>query len=143
MNPTETTAAQERLKITVLDLEERRFQCIRDLQLRSSAQDFGNEFRRDPQSNRLSGDFIELDLAANAESLGARVWRVSTAGELEAALAEGRAETRPAPSSSPPTATGGALRRSGDVAPAEVSLDEMTIQARDEYELGRTARYYG
>ena len=148
MNPTEiATAAQEGLKITVLISKNDGFQCIRDLQLRSSGQDFGNEFRtRDPQSNRLSGDFIELDLAANAESLGARVWRVSTAGELEAALAEARAETRPCAI----VVTTDRYRRGlpaevwWDVAPAEVSLDETTMEARDEYELGRTAqRYYG
>ncbi len=148
MNPTEiATAAQERLKITVLISKNDGFQCIRDLQLRSSGQDFGNEFRtRDPRSNRLEGDFIELDLAANAESLGARVWRVSTAGELETALAEARAETRPC---AIVVTTDRYLRGLPaevwwDVAPAEVSLDETTIRARDEYELGRAAqRYYG
>jgi len=148
MNPTEiATAAQERLKITVLISKNDGFQCIRDLQLRSSGRDFGNEFRsRDPGSNRLEGDFIELDFAANAESLGARAWRVSSADELEAALAEARAEKGPCAI----VVTTDRYRRGlpaevwWDVAPAEVSLDETTIQARDEYELGRAAqRYYG
>ena len=148
MNPTEiATAAQERLKITVLISKNDGFQCIRDLQLRSSGRDFGNEFRsRDPGSNRLEGDFIELDFAANAESLGARAWRVSSADELEAALAEARAETGPCAI----VVTTDRYRRGlpadvwWDVAPAEVSLDQTTIQARDEYELGRAAqRYYG
>ena len=54
------------------------FQCIRDLQLRSSGQDFGNEFRhRGARSGRLDGEFVELDLAANAASLGAKVWQAS------------------------------------------------------------------
>jgi 3D-(3,5/4)-trihydroxycyclohexane-1,2-dione acylhydrolase (decyclizing) len=148
MNPTEiATAAQEGLKITVLISKNDGYQCIRDLQLVAAGRDFGNEFRtRGAKSNRLDGDFIELDLAANAESLGARTWNVSTATELEAALAEARAESGPCAI----VVTTDRYRRglpSGvwwDVAPAEVSLDEITIKARDDYELGRTAqRHYG
>ena len=63
------------------------FQCIRDLQMHASGRDFGNEFRRrDPQSNRLDGDFIEIDFAANAASFGARAFEVQTAAELEEAV---------------------------------------------------------
>jgi 3D-(3,5/4)-trihydroxycyclohexane-1,2-dione acylhydrolase (decyclizing) len=148
MNPTEiATAAQEGLKITLLISKNDGFQCIRDLQLRSAGRDFGNEFRtRGAESNRLDGEFIDVDLAANAASLGARTWSVSTATELEAALAEARAESGPCAI----VVTTDRYRRglpSGvwwDVAPAEISLDEMTINARDDYELGRTAqRHYG
>ena len=81
MNPTElATAAQEGLKITVLISQNDGFQCIRDLQLRSVGRDFGNEFRS--RGRRRTGstvDFVEIDLAANARSLGARTWSVRTA----------------------------------------------------------------
>jgi 3D-(3,5/4)-trihydroxycyclohexane-1,2-dione acylhydrolase (decyclizing) len=148
MNPTElATAAQEGLKITVLISKNDGFQCIRDLQIRSAGVDFGNEFRtRDASSNRLSGGFVEIDLAANAGSFGARTWSVSTAAELETALAEARAETRPCAI----VVTSDRYRRAPgsdvwwDVAPAEVSSDPATVEVREEYERGRAQqRYYG
>ena len=55
------------LKVTVLISRNHGFQCIRDLQLRSAGQDFGNEFRcRDDATNRLAGEFVQLDLARTA-----------------------------------------------------------------------------
>ena len=88
MNPTElATAVQEGLKITVTLSRNHGFQCIRDLQLRSTGADFGNEFRtRDRDTNRLDGDFIEIDYAQIAEGFGARAWSARTAAELRAAL---------------------------------------------------------
>jgi 3D-(3,5/4)-trihydroxycyclohexane-1,2-dione acylhydrolase (decyclizing) len=122
------------------------YQCIRDLQLRSAGIDFGNEFRRrDPRSNRLSGGFVEIDFAANAASFGARAWSVESAAELEAALAEARAETRPC---AIVVTTDRYERAPGsevwwDVAPAEVATEEATIRAREAYERGRAQqRYY-
>ena len=148
MNPTEiATAVQEGLKITVLLSKNDGFQCIRDLQLRSSGRDFGNEFRsRNPRSNRLDGNFVEIDFAANAASFGARTWSVRTAPELETALAQARAETRPCAIvvETDRYRRGASSEVWWDVAPAEVSHDEVTTQARDEYELGREQqRYYG
>jgi 3D-(3,5/4)-trihydroxycyclohexane-1,2-dione acylhydrolase (decyclizing) len=148
MNPTEiATAVQEGLKITVLISKNDGFQCIRDLQLRSTGSDFGNEFRaRDPRSNRLEGRFIEIDFAANAASFGARTWNARTAAELETALAEARAEARPCAIvvETDRYRRGASSEVWWDVAPAEVSLDEATTQAREEYERGRAQqRYYG
>jgi 3D-(3,5/4)-trihydroxycyclohexane-1,2-dione acylhydrolase (decyclizing) len=148
MNPTEiATAVQEGLKITVLISKNDGFQCIRDLQLRSAGRDFGNEFRaRDPRSNRLDGSFIEIDFAANAASFGARTWSVRTADELETALAEARAETRPCAIvvETDRYRRGASSEVWWDVAPAEVSHDEVTMEAREEYERGRAGqRYYG
>jgi 3D-(3,5/4)-trihydroxycyclohexane-1,2-dione acylhydrolase (decyclizing) len=147
MNPTElATAAQEGLKITVLLSKNDGFQCIRDLQVRSSGRAFGNEFRtRDHDTNRLEGSFVEIDLAANAAAFGARTWEVNTAAELEQALAEAREASGPCVI----VVVTDRYRRglgSGvwwDVAAAEVSEDEATIAARDEYDRGRVQqRYY-
>jgi 3D-(3,5/4)-trihydroxycyclohexane-1,2-dione acylhydrolase (decyclizing) len=147
MNPTEiATAAQEGLHITVLLSKNDGFQCIRDLQVRSSGRAFGNEFRtRDPDTNRLEGGFVEIDLAANAAAFGARTWEVDTAAELEAALAEARVATGPCVIV---VVTDRYRRGLGsevwwDVAPAEVSDDEATVEARDAYDRGRAQqRYY-
>jgi 3D-(3,5/4)-trihydroxycyclohexane-1,2-dione acylhydrolase (decyclizing) len=148
MNPTEiATAVQEGLKITVLISQNDGFQCIRDLQLRSSGKDFGNEFRhRGAESGRLDGDYVQLDLAANAAAFGARAFTANTAEELEQALADARAETRPCVIVVP---TDRFARPPGsgvwwDVSPAEVSQDPATMSARKTYDEGRKAqRYYG
>ena len=141
------TAVQEGLKITVMISKNDGYQCIRDLQLRSTGRDFGNEFRsRDASSGRLDGEFIAVDFAANAASFGARVWEVASAAELEAALVAARAEPGPCAIvvETERYARGASSEVWWDVAPAEVSADELTQQARAEYERGRTQqRYFG
>ena len=94
MNPTElVTAVQEGLKISVVVSENHGYQCIRRLQMWRTGISFGNEFRhRDPSTNRLEGDYVQLDLAANAASFGARAWHVATQQQLEDALRQARAE---------------------------------------------------
>jgi 3D-(3,5/4)-trihydroxycyclohexane-1,2-dione acylhydrolase (decyclizing) len=147
MNPTElATAAQEGLKITVTLSVNHGFQCIRDLQLRSTGVDFGNEFRTpDSEGKRLSGDFVKIDLGATAAGFGAQTWSVRTGAEFEAALAEARAATGPCVIvvETDPYARGLPSEVWWDVAPAEVSMDEPTRQARAEYERGREVqRHY-
>ncbi len=147
MNPTEiATAVQEGLKITVMISKNYGFQCIRDLQLRATGQDFGNEFRRrDPRSGRLDGELIEIDFAANAASFGARVWEAATPEALEAALDGARAESGPCVIVVPTDsyARGPSSEVWWDVAPAEVSADAVTRHAREAYEHGREQqRYY-
>jgi len=138
MNPTElVTAAQEKLKITVVLIENHGFQCIRNLQMNRVGHSFGNEFRlRDQNSHRLEGDFVKIDFAKNAESMGARVWSVNTPEELRKALAEARTESRSCVivaqtekyQFTPPSGVW------WDVASAEVTNDPETQRARAEYE---------
>ncbi len=95
MNPTElVTAVQEGLKITVVLAENHGYQCIRRLQMWRTGVSFGNEFRhRDPETNRLEGEYLPIDLARNAESFGARTWHVETLDQLRQALREARVES--------------------------------------------------
>lgn len=88
MQPTElVTAMQEGLKITVLLMNNHGFQIIRRLQMGRVGISFGNEFRaRDREADRLEGEYLDIDLAKNAESMGARVWSVATPEELDRAL---------------------------------------------------------
>jgi 3D-(3,5/4)-trihydroxycyclohexane-1,2-dione acylhydrolase (decyclizing) len=84
----------------------------------------------------LSGDTLPVDLAANAESLGADVIRVKTIDEFRSALDQARAATRttavyietdmfaPVPSSA----------SWWDVPVSEVAQLESTQQARKTYE---------
>ena len=97
MNPTElATAVQEGLKITVVISKNDGFQCIRDLQLRSSGQDFGNEFRdARPRSNRLDGDYVADRLRRERGELRRPRLERRARRRARAALAEARDETRP------------------------------------------------
>ena len=138
MNPTElVTANQENLKITVIVIENHGFQCIRNLQMHRVGHSFGNEFRlRDGNTHRLEGDFVEIDFAKNAESMGARAWRVNTPEEVRAALAEARSEKRSCVIVAQ-TEKYQFTPASGvwwDVASAEVTNDPVTRKARAEYE---------
>jgi 3D-(3,5/4)-trihydroxycyclohexane-1,2-dione acylhydrolase (decyclizing) len=98
---------------------------------------FGNEFRqRDGNTHRLEGDFVKIDFAKNAESMGARVWSVETPDELRKALSEARAETRSCVIVAQ-TEKYQFTPASGvwwDVASAEVTNDPETQKARAEYE---------
>ena len=127
MNPTELmTALQEDLKITVVIAENHGYQCIRRLQMWRTGVSFGNEFRRrDPESNRLEGDYVPIDLAKNAESFGARTWHVETPEQLRSALQAAKAERATcvivAETEKSRFLPGGGVW--WDVAPAEVSQD--------------------
>ncbi len=148
MNPTElVTAAQEDLKVTVVVAENHGFQVIRRLQLARVGRSFGNEFRvRDRASNRLEGPYLQIDFAKNAESMGARAWRIRTIAELRLALEDARTETR---SCVIVVETEKHRFLPGsevwwDAAPPEISRDPETTRLRTEYEQGlRTQRYFG
>jgi len=88
------TAIQEGLKITVVLVENHGFQSIHALQRAKTGRSFGLEFRR-REGEGLTGDYVAIDLAANAASYGCATYEASTAEELERALAAARQETRP------------------------------------------------
>ncbi|MGA8046327.1 MAG: 3D-(3,5/4)-trihydroxycyclohexane-1,2-dione acylhydrolase (decyclizing) [Dermatophilaceae bacterium] len=93
MMPTElVTAVQERIKVIVVLVQNHGFHSIGSLSESLGSQRFGTRYRmRDEGSHRLEGDFLPVDLAANARSLGAHVIEVHSRAELEAAIAEARA----------------------------------------------------
>jgi 3D-(3,5/4)-trihydroxycyclohexane-1,2-dione acylhydrolase (decyclizing) len=144
MNPTElVTALQEKLKITVVLSENHGYQCIRRLQMWRAGREFGNEFRgRDPVTNRLEGEYLAIDFAKNAESFGARSWRVATEDQLRQALREARTERRSCvivvETEKHRYLPGGGVW--WDVAVAEVSSASETQKLRTEYEQERRRR---
>ena len=141
MNPTElVTAMQEDLKLTVIIAENHGYQIIRRLQMGRAGISIGNEFRaRDAQTNRLEGDYLSIDFAKNAESMGARAWHVTTPDELRRALEEARTETRSCAivMEVEKHRYGPASEIWWDVAPAEVTNREVTQSLRAEYESDR------
>ena len=153
LNPMELiTALQERLKVTVVVIDNHGFQVIRRLQMGRTGHPFGNEFRARSASGsangdgreaggerRLEGDYLPLDIGRIAEGMGARAWHAFTPGEVRGALRAARAETRSCvivcevekhryvPGS----------ETWWDVAPAEVSRSEVTQTLRSQYERDR------
>jgi 3D-(3,5/4)-trihydroxycyclohexane-1,2-dione acylhydrolase (decyclizing) len=101
MMPSEiVTSVQEGLKLTIVLVDNRGFASIGALSRSLGTDGFGTQYRyRRDGSLGLDSDtgepaILPVDLAANAESLGARVLRASTVGELRAALETAKAETR-------------------------------------------------
>ncbi|MCM3652281.1 3D-(3,5/4)-trihydroxycyclohexane-1,2-dione acylhydrolase (decyclizing) [Metabacillus litoralis] len=88
------TSLQENKKINILLFDNHGFQCIHNLQRGQGSDGFGNEFRyRSEADNRLTGDYMPIDFAANARSLGAKGYTVHTVEELRAALEQAKKET--------------------------------------------------
>lgn len=142
MNPSElVTALQERLKITIVLSENHGYQVIRQLQMNRAGRSFGNEFRtRDAANNRLEGEYVALDFAQNAASMGARTWNVNTPDGLRDALRAARDEPR---SCVIVVETEKHRYLPGsevwwDVASAEATTDPVTEELRQNYEQQRS-----
>ena len=93
MMPSElVTAVQERLKTIVVLVQNHGFHSIGSLSEGLGSQRFGTRYRmRSADTHRLDGDFVPVDLAANARSLGAHVIEVHSREELADAIAEAKA----------------------------------------------------
>ena len=79
------TAVQENVKLTVILLQNDGFQSIHGHQKVLVGHSLGNEFRvRDQKTGKLDdGDFVEIDYAKNAESIGLRAWNVTDEAGLK------------------------------------------------------------
>ena len=84
MNSEIVTAIQEGYKLTVILVDNGGFQSIHGLQRSAGSPSFGNELRsRDAQTGRLSGPYLSIDYAKNAESMGARGFYADTPADCE------------------------------------------------------------
>lgn len=141
------TAMQEGIKLTVILLDNNGYQSIHGHQKVLVGHSLGNEFRiRDQTTGKLDdGDFMQVDFAKNAESMGLKAWTATDEDELKKALAEARNETQ-ACMIVVPIERYSRLPRSGiwwDVFGAEVTADETTKQLVAEREEGRKGqRFY-
>ncbi len=141
------TAVQEGLKLTVILLQNDGFQSIHGHQKALVGHSLGNEFRqRDTKTGKLDdGDFVAIDYAKNAESIGLRAWNARDEAELQCALHEARAEPRSCMIVAQ-IERYSRLPRSGiwwDVFGAEVTDDPITQELVAEREEGRAGqRFY-
>lgn len=92
MMPTElVTAVQERIKVIVVLVQNHGFHSIGSLSEELGSQRFGTRYRYRDDEGRLGGEFLPVDLAANARSLGATVIEVHSLADLEQAIADAKA----------------------------------------------------
>ncbi|MGW1257239.1 3D-(3,5/4)-trihydroxycyclohexane-1,2-dione acylhydrolase (decyclizing) [Streptomyces sp. NPDC002513] len=140
MMPTEiVTAVQEGIAIKVLLVQNHGYASIGGLSESVGGERFGTAYRFRSADGAYTGAPLPVDLAANAASLGMRVLRAKTVGDLRAALAEARAaqtptcvyvetETADTVSGAPPA------QAWWDVPVAETATRPSAVTAREEYD---------
>jgi 3D-(3,5/4)-trihydroxycyclohexane-1,2-dione acylhydrolase (decyclizing) len=139
------TSIQEGYKLNIVVLDNHGFSSIGGLSRACGSGGFGTDYRF-RKNGKLEGDFIELDIAANAASLGAKAVRVQTNDELINALAAARKADR---TSVIVMETDKEQRVPGyeswwDVAISEVSQLDTVRAARKKYEeaLGKERHFF-
>ena len=121
------TSIQEGVRLTVVLIDNHGYASIGGLSRSLGSEGFGTAYA------------VDLDLAANARSLGALGVRVESAGELSAALADARSADRTTVIvvECDPTRSVGSFESWWDVAVAEVSTMPAVQQARAEADIKR------
>ncbi|MFD4248191.1 3D-(3,5/4)-trihydroxycyclohexane-1,2-dione acylhydrolase (decyclizing) [Amycolatopsis thermoflava] len=88
------TMVSEGLKVIIVLVQNHGFASIGALSESLGSQRFGTRYRyRSDDTGQLDGTVLPVDLAANAESLGATVLRASTVDEFTAAIAQAKANS--------------------------------------------------
>ena len=93
MNSELVTALSEGVKLIVVLVVNQGFQSIGALSASVGVERFGTQYRFRQTSGQLDGATLPVDLALNAESLGASVLRVDSIAQLRDALETARANT--------------------------------------------------
>jgi 3D-(3,5/4)-trihydroxycyclohexane-1,2-dione acylhydrolase (decyclizing) len=140
------TAVQEGIKIIVVLVQNHGFASIGSLSQSVGAQRFGTAYRyRNPDTGRLDGGRLPVDLGANAASLGAEVISAATIADLAEALRAAKSIDGPVVITieTDPLAPAPDSESWWDVPVAEVSEIESVRQARAAYQgaLSRQRRY--
>jgi 3D-(3,5/4)-trihydroxycyclohexane-1,2-dione acylhydrolase (decyclizing) len=132
------TSLQEGYKLTVVLLDNHGFASIGGLSESVGSAGFGTEYRHRTDTG-LDGDVVDVDFAANARSLGAKVYEATTLNDLESALEKSREETVTTViviETDRDTRVGG-HDSWWDVPVAEVSTNDAVAEAREEWEQKR------
>ena len=138
MMPSEIlTSIQEGVKLIIVVVDNHGFASIGGLSDSLGSGGFGTRFRlRNGQSGQLDGEYLPVDFAANARSLGAEAVNVSTISDFKKALQQALGAQRTTvivvPADREERVPG--YESWWDVAVAEVSTMESVQQARSAYE---------
>ena len=131
------TSIQEDYKLNIILLNNHGYASIGGLSQSVGSQGFGTRYLyRDPETGQLEGERLEVDYAANARSLGAKVYEASDIASLMKALKSAEEQSRTCVIV---VETDREQRVPGyeswwDVAVAEVSEMESVRAARKQYE---------
>ena len=145
------TSVQEGQKLIIVLVDNSGFSSIGALSRSVGSKGFGTQYRYRKNGSigldteESPGDVLPVDLAANAESLGARVIRAKGVGELKGALAEAKGADRTVIIHIPVDRYEGVpdYESFWDVPVAEVSGMETVRAAHEEYARNRrTERRY-
>jgi 3D-(3,5/4)-trihydroxycyclohexane-1,2-dione acylhydrolase (decyclizing) len=147
MMPSEIlTLVQEGIKIIMVVVDNHGFASIGGLSQSLGSSGFGTRFRmRNSQSGQLDGEYLPVDIAANARSLGADATTVSTIAEFKKALQDARKATK---TTVIVVNTDREVRVPGydswwDVVVAETSTMDSVKKARTDYEQAlKKERYF-
>ncbi|WP_427182267.1 3D-(3,5/4)-trihydroxycyclohexane-1,2-dione acylhydrolase (decyclizing) [Paenibacillus sp. TC-CSREp1] len=134
------TSLQEQKKMTILLFNNNGFQCIHNLQREHGSDGFGNEFRyREAESGRLTGDYMPMDFAAHARSMGAKAYRAETAEQLEQAIRDAKNETVTTLIEIPvvPGTNTSGYESWWNVGVPEVSVEEKVVRAHEAMKTNR------
>jgi 3D-(3,5/4)-trihydroxycyclohexane-1,2-dione acylhydrolase (decyclizing) len=142
------TSIQEGYKLTVVLVDNSGFSSIGALSRSVGSDGFGTHYRYRKNdsigldSEREPGEMLPVDLAANAESFGARVFRAKTVGELKGALEDAKGVERTVVIHIPVDRYEGVPTYESfwDVPVAEVSEIDSVVAAREEYAKGRRTK---
>jgi 3D-(3,5/4)-trihydroxycyclohexane-1,2-dione acylhydrolase (decyclizing) len=88
------TAVQEGIKLVVVIVQNHGFASIGALSESLGSQRLGTRYRRRGASGRLDGDFVGVDLVANARSYGVDVIEAATTAALHDAIRTAKAADR-------------------------------------------------
>jgi 3D-(3,5/4)-trihydroxycyclohexane-1,2-dione acylhydrolase (decyclizing) len=134
------TAVSEGIKLNIVLVQNQGFASIGALSESLGSQRFGTSYRyRNPETGMLDGGVLPVDLAANAESLGADVLRVTTIAELKFALRTSRDAERTTVVyiETDPLAPVPSSESWWDVPVSAVAAIESTQEARASYEAAK------
>lgn len=137
------TAVAEGVKLVVVLVQNHGYASIGALSETVGADRFGTRFRyRDPATGQLDGGLLPVDLAANAESLGAHVIRARGVAELREALRTAReaSTTVVVHVETDPEVQAPGAGAWWDVPVAEVSTRQDTTAARAAYEKSKAGQ---
>jgi len=139
------TAVQEGVRLIVVLVQNHGFASIGALSETVGAPRFGTWYRyRDPGSGRLDGGVLPVDLAANAASLGVRVWRADGIAEFRDLLEQARDSRHPGPVlvqiETDPLVPAPSSEAWWDVPVAAVSGLEVTQQAAQAYQAAKAGQ---
>ena len=141
LNSEIVTSIQEGYKLIIVLSDNSGFASIGSLSESIGSERFGTKYRyRDEQTGHLTGETLPVDIATNAESLGARVFRATDKASFVEALKQAKAADRTAmvyvPTDLHRTIPG--YNAWWEVPVAEVSDSPAVQDARKRYEESKT-----